>query len=122
MFKIMGTVLTTKRASEEDIEKIAPYIFRRWLSNNPETIRASNFLNINSFLPIEIQYDFIQQSLQGRVKYINYPKQYKNNSDNIKIVSEYYNITFEKAAASLEYLTKEDIQSFKKILDEKGKS
>lgn len=122
MFKIMGTVLTTKRASEEDIEKIAPYIFRRWLSNSPETIIASNFLNVMAFLPIETQYDFIQQSLQGRVKYINYPKQYKNNSDDIKIVSEYYNITFEKAAASLEYLTKEDIQSFKKILDEKGKS
>ena len=122
MFKIMGTVLTTKRASEEDIEKIAPYIFRRWLSNSPETIMASNFLNVMAFLPIETQYDFIQQSLQGRVKYINYPKQYKNNSDNIKIVSEYYNITFEKAAAALEYLTKEDIQSFKKILDEKGKS
>jgi len=122
MFKIMGTVLTTKRASEEDIEKIAPYIFRRWLSNSPETIMASNFLNVMAFLPIETQYDFIQQSLQGRVKYINYPKQYKNNSDDIKIVSEYYNITFEKAAASLEYLTKEDIQSFKKILDEKGKS
>ena len=122
MFKIMGTVLTTKRASEEDIEKIAPYIFRRWLSNSPETIMASNFLNVMAFLPIETQYDFIQQSLQGRVKYINYPKQYKNNSDDIKIVSEYYNITFEKAAASLEYLTKEDIETFKKILDEKGKS
>ena len=49
MFKIMGTVLTTKRASEEDIEKIAPYIFRRWLSNSPETIMASNFLNVMAF-------------------------------------------------------------------------
>lgn len=118
MFKIMGTVLTEKRAPEEDIQKISPYIFRRWLSNDPRTIRAVNIFNIFSKVPIEAQYDCMQQSFGGKIKYLGWPKNIKDTSAEIEMIQKFYNISQERAKEYLEFLTADDIKAIQEELED----
>jgi hypothetical protein len=120
MFKAMATVLTNIKAQENEMKKISPFIFRKWLGNHTGTIQAANFLNIYNNIPFELQYDFIQQSIKGRISYIPYiGKKKQDNSQvaQIEKVAKHYNISYKKAEEYLEFLTKEDIKEINRIFD-----
>lgn len=114
----MGTVTTTKRAPQEDIEKIAPFIFRRWLSNDPRTIGAINFFNVFNKVPISAQYDTIQSFVGGRINYIAFPKKLKDESAQLALVQKYYNLSPERAKEYLEFLSPEDIKVIEQELQD----
>jgi hypothetical protein len=118
MFKIMQTVLTTKRAQPEEIQKIPPFIFRRWLSNDPRTIQAINFFNTHSDVPIDVQYDAIQAFVGGRINYISFPKKIKDESLILEKIQKFYNTSKETAKLYLELLTPQDIQNIENELQE----
>jgi hypothetical protein len=120
MFKAMATVLTNVKATESEMKKISPFIFRKWLGNHPGTIQAANFLNIYNDIPFELQYDFIQQSIKGRISYIPYVGKKKQDNKQIEKVAIHYNISYEKAEEYLEFLTKEDIKEINRISDIKA--
>ncbi len=120
MFKAMATVLTNVKATESEMKKISPFIFRKWLGNHTGTIQAANFLNIYNDIPFELQYDFIQQSIKGRISYIPYVGKKKQDNKQIEKVAIHYNISYEKAEEYLEFLTKEDIKEINRISDIKA--
>lgn len=117
MFKLMGTVLTTKRAPQEEIEKIPEFLFRRWLSNNPNTITAVNFFNVYSKVPVDVQYDVFQTAFGGKIKFIQFPKNEKLAGNQLETVSKFYNVSKEKALDMLQYLTEENIKEMQAELD-----
>lgn len=120
MFKTFASVLTNNRAAEDDISKMSPFLFRRYLSNHPKTIAASNFLNVNFEIPIEAAYDFIQQSLKAnniKIGYIPYLKSTKENTINANYLSEYYNVSLNEAKDYLEYISNEQMLEIKEIIE-----
>jgi len=93
MFKCITSVLTNNIPSTEDIEKIPPFIFRRWLSNHPNGIKFANIFNIYNNIPILHQYNFTRQMV-GKVKYIEYPKKMKDIEDELKTLQKHFKISY----------------------------
>lgn len=102
MFKIMTGVLKGYNPSESELKEISPFIWSKWLSGNPNTIMAANLFNRYKDIPMNAQYEFVQRTYSGKVKYISYPKN-KTDEKSVEIESlmKYYNIRREVA---LEYL------------------
>jgi len=93
MFKTITSVLSNNTVPDEDIKKIPPFIFRRWLSNHPNGIKFANIFNLYNNIPILQQYNFTKQMV-GRVKYIEYPKKLKDIEEELKILQKHYKISF----------------------------
>lgn len=75
MFNVFKKCLDPKSTlTPEDLNKFNSYIFCRWLSGSYETLRYAQFINTNYHLPDDIQFKFVQKALNGRKKYIPFPK------------------------------------------------
>lgn len=116
VFEIMQTVISTTRAPQEEIDSIPEFIFRRWLSNNQNTLQMVNFFNIHK-IPISSQYDTVQGIFGGKIKFIKYPKNLKDESNNLDLVSKYYNVSKEKAKEYLLFLSAEDLKNISEFND-----
>lgn len=113
MFKTLTGVLDPKKnPSAEEIQKIPPFIFARWLSGNPTTIMAAAQLNIYDKIPIENQYKMVKNVFAGKIKYIPYPK---NTSEDklkkVQYIADYFKISEEKANEYLELLSQEELNN-----------
>jgi len=97
MFKTMQTVLSNKQPSIEDINKISPFIFRRWLSNHPSGVIFANIFNIYSNVPIYSQYKLVKHGLEGKIKYIQYLKKSDEDTDGIEAIQTHYKVSIETA-------------------------
>jgi len=96
LFKTMTTVLSAKPSNKpplEDIKKISPFLFKRWLSNHPNGVFYANLFNLYKNVPIEHQYSFINQNMKGKVKYITLPKKMKDIDEEIKYLMMYFKIS-----------------------------
>lgn len=116
MFKtMMGTLDPNKKPSEDEIEKISPFQFCRWLSGSPGTILAANQINYYYNIPMVNQYHMIKNAFAGKVKYVPYPKSHKDVvSKEIEYLQRHFNISNEKAR---EYMELIDKQELKDIID-----
>lgn len=110
MFKTITSVLTRNTPCKEDIEKISPFIFRRWLSNHPNGIMFANMFNIYNNIPIYHQYNFTKQKMIGKVKYIEYPKKLKDNESDLKVLQRHFKISFDIAQEYYDMMGKERVQ------------
>jgi len=93
LFKTITSVLKDNISSREDIEKIPPFIFRRWLTNHPNGIFFANVFNLYNNIPIYQQYIATRVLMKGRTKYIEYPKKIKDNEEEIKVLMKHYKIS-----------------------------
>jgi DNA-binding transcriptional regulator GbsR (MarR family) len=118
MFKIMQTVLTTKGVTPEELQKVSHFTFRRWISNDPRTIQAVNFFNVHAYVPLSAQFIALQAFIQGRIKYIAYPKKIKDVTPTLENIQRYYNTSIQTAKAYLELLTTEELQKIEKELND----
>lgn len=63
----------------------------------------------------EIHYIFWHNVVEKKFRFFRYPKKNNdNNIDDIKVISNYYNVSFEKATELIELLTKNEIDCIKK--------
>ena len=120
MFKAMSTVLQSPNTPEhilyENVHKIQPYIWHRWLSGNISTLGFA--LKFNTLkIPVEHEYYVVNQNVGGKVKFIKYPS--KKDQDNDKFTAAlmfYFNITLNKAKEKLnEYTLFKKEDELKKI-------
>jgi hypothetical protein len=118
MFKIMQKVLTTQRVTPEELQKVSHFTFRRWLSNDPRTIQAVNFFNIHSDVPLSAQFAALQEFIQGRIKFISYPKKLTDVTPSLENIQRYYNTSIETAKSYLELLTPEELKNIEKELQD----
>lgn len=111
MFKTITSALDPKKKpTDEEIQKIPSYIFCRWLSGNPHTISAANAINMYTDIPIENQYNMVKAAFAGKVKFIPYPKNTKEEDlKRVQYIAEYFKLNTEKAAEYLEFLSDEEL-------------
>lgn len=106
--------------SDDDAKKsYSPYVINRVLSGFTDTLMQSNFCNMHSSLPKEMQYDFLLNSIRPRKRYSPWLK--KESNDDLDIVKKCYGLNTEKAKQALRILTKEQLQHIRKKLDTGGK-
>jgi len=115
MFKAITSVLGKSPARPEEIQKISPFIFCRYLSNSKITIQAANQLNFYYNIPIQNQYNLIYQVFGNKRIWVKYPKTLKDSSKEIDVLCEHFKISVEKAKEYLSIINKEELNTLMKM-------
>ena len=105
---------TKKNLIDEDpsIEKnYPPYIINRCLSGHLDAVMFANEMNLYSFLPKKMQYDFFINILRTKRRFS--PRIRKDLVDNLDCVKRYYGYSNEKAKQALKILSKEQLDFIK---------
>lgn len=114
--------VTKKNLMYEDpsIEKeYPPYIINRCLSGHIDTIMFVNELNMYSFLPKKLQYDFLINTVRVKKRFSPWIR--KEKIKDIDAVKSYYGYSNEKAEQSLKILSDEQLNFIKQKLDTGGR-
>lgn len=120
MFNVFKKILNKSEITEEDINKISDFVFCRWLSGNPNLIGLSNLFNQYSDIPIELKVKIVQNIVGGKVRYIPYPKGAKETEvKDLEYISEFFNISREKAQMYAEFIDKKELQKIKDDINSK---
>lgn len=117
MFNAFKKILNLEDLTQEDLDKISPFLMLRWLEGNPGCLQIAQFLNVYHKIPLEAQIEFIKSITQGRIKYIKFIKGNKVESKELDLISKYFKISLDKALLYSEFLSKEDIKSIESQLD-----
>lgn len=119
MWKTIFRVLDKNNLpTDAEINKISPFLFCKWLGNNPNTVLASNQLNLNYHIPMLNQYKMINAAFGGKKLYISYPKNTKDNTADNEILAKHFKINTDKAQEYREFLAEEEINSIIKMYNE----
>jgi len=105
---------TKKNLIDEDpsIEKnYPPYIINRCLSGHLDAVMFANEMNMYSFLPKKMQYDFFINILRTKRRFSPWIR--KDLVDNLDCVKRYYGYSNEKAKQALKILSKEQLDFIK---------
>ena len=112
---------TKKNLIDEDpsIEKnYPPYIINRCLSGHLDAVMFANEMNMYSFLPKKMQYDFFINILRTKRRFSPWIR--KDLVDNLDCVKRYYGYSNEKAKQALNILTKEQLAFIKSKFETGG--
>jgi hypothetical protein len=112
MFKTITSSLDPKKHPQpEEIQKIPPFIFARWLSGNQYTIQAANIFNMYPDIPIENQYQMVKSAFAGKIRFIPYPKSASEETQKkVQYLAEHFKISESKASEYLEFISSEELQ------------
>ena len=105
---------TKKNLIDEDpsIEKdYPPYIINRCFSGHLDAVMFANEMNLYSFLPKKMQYDFFINILRTKRRFSPWIR--KDLVDNLDCVKRYYGYSNEKAKQALKILSKEQLDFIK---------
>lgn len=120
MFNVFKKILNKSEITEEDINKISDFVFCRWLSGNSNLIGLSNLFNQYPNIPIELKVKIVQNLVGGKVRYIPYPKGTKETEvKDLEYLSEFFNISREKAQMYAEFIDKKELQKIKDDINSK---
>ena len=103
-----------KNLIDEDpsIEKdYPPYIINRCFSGHLDAVLFANEMNMYSFLPKKMQYDFFINILRTKRRFSPWIR--KDLVDNLDCVKRYYGYSNEKAKQALKILSKEQLDFIK---------
>ena len=113
---------TKKNLIDEDpsLEKeYNSYIINRCLSGEIDCIMFANEMNMYSFLPKKMQYDFFINSLRKKKRYSPWLR--KDTIKDLDYVKRYYGYSNEKAKQALRILSKEQLTFIKSKFETGGK-
>ena len=105
---------TKKNLIDEDssIEKdYPPYIINRCFSGHLDAVLFANEMNMYSFLPKKMRYDFFINTLRTKRRFSPWIR--KDLVDNLDCVKRYYGYSNEKAKQALKILSKEQLDFIK---------
>lgn len=111
MFNVFKKVLNTKAEfTDEDISKVSDFVFCRWLSGNSGTLQIAQMFNYYYNIPIELKLKVAQKIINGRLKFIPYPKSVKNDDKDIENVSKFFNVSLNKAKMYMEFISDDEMK------------
>lgn len=121
MFTVFKKITNPKaEITDEDVGKVSDYVMCRWLSGNAGTLQLAQMFNVYHKIPLEVKIKVAQKMINGRVRYIPYPKSAKADEDeNIDLLCEYFTISKAKAKMYLEFISEEDLKHIKSSLESK---
>ena len=88
-----------------------PYVINRCLSYFPDTILQANQMNLHSYLDKKMQFEFLRNSLRKRKRFSKWLK--NEESEDFKIVKEYFGYSDRKTKEIINILSQEDIEGIK---------
>ena len=112
---------TKKNLIDEDpsVEKeYPPYIVNRCMSGHLDAIMFANEMNMYSFLPKKMQYDFFINILRTKKRFSPWLR--KDKIKDLDYVKRYYGYSNEKAQQSLKILTTEQLNFIKSKFETGG--
>lgn len=119
MFQVFQNCIQGKDSSKEDIRKISTYIFCKYLASNSRTIQIANFLNAYYKLPPEVQYDFVKNALNGKIKFIKYlNNQTEKIPKDVEYLMKYYKISSEVAKTYLNEIEPSELNRIRLLYKE----
>ena len=105
--------------NDENQKEYIPFIVNRALSYYPEAIFYAQDMNIYSNLDKKLQYHYLINTI--RPTKIQYKKWGKKTEDNdIAILQEYFNYSYNEAKMALSVLSDVQIKTIRKKLDKGG--
>ena len=113
---------TKKNLIDEDpsVEKeYPPYIINRCFSGHLDAIMFANEMNMYSFLPKKLQYDFLLNTLRPKKRFSPWLR--KDTIKDLDLVKRYYGYSNEKAQQALKILTKDQLNFIKSKFETGGK-
>lgn len=119
LFKeIIASIITTKQRPD-DIDGYVPYVINWALSNHMDCILYANEMNLASFIPNQMQYDYFFHSVRkGKRKFTPFEK--KLSLENVSFVKEYFGCSTIKAKELLKVLTEQQLKTIVTTLDKGG--
>lgn len=118
LFKEILPSITTTKQYLEDIEGYNPFVVNQALSNHIDCILFTNEMNLCSFLPNRMQYDYYFHSIRKGKRPFAFAK--KIIDDNLLAIKEYFEYSNTKAKEISRILTIEQLGVVKKTVDKGG--
>ena len=110
MFTVFKKCLNPRATfTDEDVGKVNEFVFCRWLSGNPNTLQLAQFFNQYPNVPMKLKLQMVQKVVNGKIRYIPYPKQEKDINELINKISLYYNVNNNIAKLYLEFISKDEM-------------
>ena len=108
--------------TEETQKAYDPYTINKALSLYPESLPYANEMNEFYFLPKNLQYDYLINSVRSNSRYAKWVKKDKDSTYNkdIAMIREYYNYSESKARSAISILTKQQLAIIKQKLEKGG--
>ena len=120
IFKDCITDISDEQLDRNEILKsYVPFVINKSLSYFNDSVLFANEMNRYHFLPAKIQYDFLRLGLRPRKRFSKWTKKI-DNSEDIKMVMEYYDYSEEKARAAVKLLSQDALDKIKNKLDKGG--
>jgi hypothetical protein len=116
---ILNSINITKDSDlidDYNVTDYVPFLINRGMSFYPETILHANFLNSNAQLDRILQYKYYLSAVKKKKRFSKWLKNSKPSED-ILIISKYYNISVNKAKEISDMITSEDLDNMRKYLD-----
>jgi hypothetical protein len=117
-YQIMISILNNYNPNKEEKNKINPFFFVRYLSNDARAIHIGNVFNrFYKEIPLSIQYDIAKQLLNKKIKFIQFPKKEKNTNKTISNISKYYKLNLSKAQEYYNIMNEEERKRFELLYE-----
>jgi NACalpha-BTF3-like transcription factor len=123
-FDFLNAINVTKEnlmaEDEFTVKDYSPFMVNRGLSYFPDTILYANEMNRNADLDNDIQFSFLLNSVTKRKRFSKWFKK-DPDTDDVKLVMEYYGYSNEKALQALQLLSPESLEMIKEKLYKGGR-
>lgn len=120
MFPTMWSSLdANKKPTQEELKKIQPFMFCKWLAGDSRTLQSANLLNYYYNIPVESQFLFIQKQFAGKIRNIKYIKSEKDNlnTNDIDIICKFYKVSEEKSKMYLEFISESELKYLRDLYE-----
>lgn len=123
-FDFLNTINDTKKNLmniDPGCERIyVPFVINKSLSYFPETLFESNMMNFYNNLSKKMQYDYYLLKLSKKKRFCKWHKDKTTNIEEIQIIKAYYGYSDKKAIEASKILSKNEIETLKKLLNTDG--
>ena len=123
LFKeILPSIMITGKPvleTEDDYKDYIPFIINKALSHHLDCVSYAQDMNIRHDLSNELQYKYLMNKVRKyRRNFIPWNK--KSYDTRLDVISEYYDVSYEKALDILPILTEEQFETIKRLIDKGG--
>lgn len=103
---------------ELDEKEYQPWLTNKTFSYFPDTALYASEMNKYSFLPNQMAFDYLINSISKRKRFTKQSKHI--TSDEVRAISEYFGYSLRRAEETIKYLTADQISEIKKKTDTGG--
>lgn len=117
VFHIIGSAVDRKFIpTAEEYDKISPYLFLRYFSNDPVGLMIVNELNVRNNIPRKWEYWFMRDMMPKSTRFIRYSKKDKFDDEHfLEHLTHYFKCNDRQALEYLDILPDEEIDKIKDL-------